>query len=106
MLPNPPETADLVTFTEEILIGKLHLLCSVIFHVLIADFKKFGKHMKYTKTLFSMRAFYLAEFNTDIFTTGIFQELSALSESFFKFSTESNLNRFFIFSNEKFFVCF
>ena len=28
MLPNPQETADLVTFTEEILNGKLHFLCS------------------------------------------------------------------------------
>ena len=27
--PNPQETADLVTFTEEILNGKLHFLCSV-----------------------------------------------------------------------------
>ena len=29
MRPNPQETAYLVTFTEEILNGKLHLLCSV-----------------------------------------------------------------------------
>ena len=29
MLPNPQETVDLVTFTEEILYGKLHFLCSV-----------------------------------------------------------------------------
>ena len=29
MQPNPQETADLVTFTEEILNGKLHFLCSV-----------------------------------------------------------------------------
>ena len=29
MSPNPQETADLVTFTEEILNGKLHFLCSV-----------------------------------------------------------------------------
>ena len=29
MWPNPQETADLVTFTEEILTGKLHFLCSV-----------------------------------------------------------------------------
>ena len=29
MWPNPQETADLVTFTEEILDGNLHLLCSV-----------------------------------------------------------------------------
>ena len=28
MRPNPQETADLVTFTEEILSGKLHVLCS------------------------------------------------------------------------------
>ena len=28
MRPNPQETADLVTFTEEILNGKLHFLCS------------------------------------------------------------------------------
>ena len=29
MRPNPQETADLVTFTEEIINGKLHFLCSV-----------------------------------------------------------------------------
>ena len=29
MWPNPQETADCVTFTEEILNGKLHFLCSV-----------------------------------------------------------------------------
>ena len=28
MWPNPQETADLVTFTEEIVDGKLHFLCS------------------------------------------------------------------------------
>ena len=28
MLPNPQFHVDLVTFTEEILIGKLHFLCS------------------------------------------------------------------------------
>ena len=30
MCPNPKETADLVTFTEEILNGKIHFLCSAI----------------------------------------------------------------------------
>ena len=30
MLPNPHEAADLVTFTEEMLNGKLHFLCSVL----------------------------------------------------------------------------
>ena len=29
MWPNPQENADLVTFTEEILNGKLHFLCSL-----------------------------------------------------------------------------
>ena len=29
MWPNPQSPADLVTFTEEILKGKLHFLCSV-----------------------------------------------------------------------------
>ena len=30
MWPKPQETVDLVTFTEEILNGKLYFLCSVI----------------------------------------------------------------------------
>ena len=30
MWPNPEETADLVTFYEEILNGKLHFLCSAV----------------------------------------------------------------------------
>ena len=30
MWPNPEETVDLVTFTEEILNGKFHFLCSAI----------------------------------------------------------------------------
>ena len=29
MCPNPQETVDLLIFTEEILNGKLHFLCSV-----------------------------------------------------------------------------
>ena len=32
MWPNPKETADVVTFTEEILNGKRHFLCSVALH--------------------------------------------------------------------------
>ena len=31
MSPNPQETEDLVTFTEEILNGKLYFLCSVTY---------------------------------------------------------------------------
>ena len=34
MLRNPQESADLLTFTEEIHNGKLHFLCSVGFLVL------------------------------------------------------------------------
>ena len=35
MWPNPQETADLVTFTEEILNGKLHFLCSATIELVI-----------------------------------------------------------------------
>ena len=31
MSPNPPFAADLVTFAEEILNGKLHFLCSAYY---------------------------------------------------------------------------
>ena len=31
MWPNPQFSADLATFTEEMLNGKLHFLCSVIY---------------------------------------------------------------------------
>ena len=37
MWPHPQETADLVTFTEEILNGKFHFLCSVYQTVLITS---------------------------------------------------------------------
>ena len=38
MLPNPQETADLVTFTEENLNGNLYILCSIP----IRNFAKLG----------------------------------------------------------------
>ena len=41
MWPNPQETADLVTFTEEIPNGKLHFLCSVTLHVFGSNVMKF-----------------------------------------------------------------
>ena len=37
MWPNPQETMDLVTFTEEILNGKLHFLCSDVFTVSLIE---------------------------------------------------------------------
>ena len=40
MWPNLKETADLVTFTEEILAGKLHFLCSAHCKCFCVDFAK------------------------------------------------------------------
>ena len=40
MRPNPQETADLVTFTEQILNGKLHFLCSAIDGKLFSSMNK------------------------------------------------------------------
>ena len=44
MWPNPQETADLVTFTEQILNGKLHFLCSdgIVLEILTnsSDFRR------------------------------------------------------------------
>ena len=38
MWPSPQESPDLVTFTEEILNGKLHFLCSDIIRCLAIGF--------------------------------------------------------------------
>ena len=38
MWPNLQFTADLVTFTEEILNGKLHFFCNVILYILYKGF--------------------------------------------------------------------
>ena len=43
MWPNPQFSADLVTFTEEILNGKLHFLCSVSWNYFSGFGKKFAK---------------------------------------------------------------
>ena len=48
MRPNPQFPADLVTFTEEILDGKLHFLCSVT--RVLFPFLKFGV----TQAIFSL----------------------------------------------------
>ena len=42
MRPNPQETADLLTFTEEILNGKLHFLCCVFFSIFMISVKPFN----------------------------------------------------------------
>ena len=68
--------------------------------------------MKYSKTAFLTITIYLSNLRPNgnkhnNVLIGIFQEFSALWESFLKkFSAESNLNRFLIFSNEKYFDCF
>ena len=46
MSPNPQETADLVTFTEEILNGKLHFLCSDKTSNHVKDLRKVSKTPK------------------------------------------------------------
>ena len=51
-IPNPLETTDLVTFTEEILNGKLHFLCSVCF----ISFKIFV--LKTTSMYFDLTYYY------------------------------------------------
>ena len=55
MWPNPQESADLVTFTEEILNGKVHFLCSEIYLQLIQpetfDFLTLRSNSKVNQTL-------------------------------------------------------
>ena len=56
MLPNPQETEDLVTFTEEILNEKLHYLCSVILHEnhrIIKDNKKISRNLNKYFTMYN-----------------------------------------------------
>ena len=46
MWPDPKETADLVTFTTEILNGKLHVLCNDTY--VLKDWALFIDHHSYT----------------------------------------------------------
>ena len=52
MWPNAQETADLVTFTEEILNGKLHFLCSVdsYYELAFKPFLSFSMNRKQEST--------------------------------------------------------
>ena len=54
MWPNPRETADLVTLTEEIFNGELHFLCSksFVFPELLEDFRKQPPKVVYKKKVF------------------------------------------------------
>ena len=51
MCPNPQETADLVTFTEEILDVKLNFLCSVYITVYVAVMLQTSWHTAVTSSL-------------------------------------------------------
>ena len=55
MWPNPKETADLVTFTEEILNGKLHFLCGVIVKAMFNKWIKSKKIIICSKHIISMK---------------------------------------------------
>ena len=54
MWPKPQESADLVTFTEEFLNGKLRFLCSVSHRCLTSDpkYASVYSHVKHKKTVF------------------------------------------------------
>ena len=54
MWPNPQETVDLVTFTEEILNGKFHFLCSDSsgFIIVVLFFAFFFLHKRKNKLLY------------------------------------------------------
>ena len=69
MWPNPQETTDLVTFTEEILNRKLHFLCSET----ISNFKKLdiGNHLSKTFKLRSSNWAYIFWFKNQTFLKGI-----------------------------------
>ena len=48
MLPNPQETADLVTFAEEILNRKLHFVCSnscLLLSITVCNFQSIKFHL-------------------------------------------------------------
>ena len=79
MRPNPQETTDLVTFTEEILNGKLHLLCSVV-HVPLTLFKKEGGQNPKLLNLnqsqpFNLWKFLLNSFKTEVMITSLVEML-------------------------------
>ena len=68
MWPNPKKTAELVTFTEEILNGKLHFLSSEIIFEKIEEFIPKNKHQNKTKNIISDPTFkYVLEYFRHIF---------------------------------------
>ena len=59
MWPNPHFPADLVTFTEEILDGKLHFLCSDLGLKSLENFSNFSRFTKSDTLLAFIIIYYL-----------------------------------------------
>ena len=64
MSPNPQETADLVTFTEEILNGKLHFLCSEVNEIISNVFSRRKISLNKNKTFFQSQKFGSVEYDS------------------------------------------
>ena len=58
----PQESADLVTFTEEILNGKLHFLCSACWVILMWDLLVLVDEMHVDKNVWYLKYFFLSNF--------------------------------------------
>ena len=62
MLPNPQETVDLVKFTEEILNGKLHFLCSAVTFLFRKKIEKDSSPCKIPQNHFSLETVFKFRF--------------------------------------------
>ena len=81
MWPNPHETADLDTFTEEILFGKLHFLCSGKF-----DVNNLSLHsLQSLLLLFRDKRDDFANENEKIYNPTIKKVLTSISDVLYKF---------------------
>ena len=58
----PQESADLVTFTEEILNGKFHFLCSACWVILMWDLLVLVDEMHVDKNVWYLKYFFLSNF--------------------------------------------
>ena len=69
MLPNPQFSANLVTFTEEILNGKLHFLCSVMMIIMIKIRKIFQADLKVLSKMMVINGFSDNDCNNSVWKT-------------------------------------
>ena len=72
MWPNPKETADLVTFTEEIHNGKLHFLCSESL-ISINPWSTFSMGLQFSKISYANNSLCKKESPPEKFIPGILQ---------------------------------